>query len=213
MNSKYVAGILFGILLQINVSAHSSKDSLVVSNRNSIYWNTSKVFGDVFGLNNYWLAGGVRMGLTKKLFLDISFGGIIYSYATDPGIGSIGPHVLSSSGFQVGAEPIYFQNNKFYYSVAFFYESMKSPINFGEVNREVYALTPKVGFRTSKKHSIYCDFSIGIGVRIISSYNSAGLTSQGYVEYEIPYDKPFAFGTQVFPNFLLDVKLHIPFPL
>lgn len=217
MKFKHLAHLICGILLHLNVSAHSSNDSLRVPNRYTIYLNPMKLFGDNIRLQNYWLVGGGRVRLKENILLDVSLGGICYSAPPDPGLGILRMDVTSSTGFRVGAEPVYFLNKRIYFSVACSYERMRSNVDSsygnrpGVVIREVFALTPKVGVKTWGKSRVYWDFSMGFGVRIISATNTAGIGEiDDYVEYEIPYNKPFAFGTKAFPNLLLDIKFCVP---
>ena len=202
------------------VNSLYAQDSLILKKRNIIYLMPTSVFGNVPDLNVAWFFIGYDYRLNKKCFVGGCIGAIVY---TNPKGGSflLGDATNKSSGFNLNLQdkiilktmkPYYGTNTSFYYSTSFFYQftkTFRSEIYSHQynVNRNMFALTPEIGFMFINKHHLYTDIGIGLGIKYFTSKTYGKLTPLSSNDVEMFTGKTFEYGSEFQPRILVQYKI------
>ncbi len=198
-----------------------------IKTRNIIYIMPTALIGDnmTTDLDIIWLVMGYDHRITKTNFVGVNIGAIISS--KDVTANNIpfpyGSFISSNktTGVNMSLEHKIILRKKFYYSTNLFYQHTKTYcpetvytsagfVSYSHqyyVNRDVVALTPKIGFMFINKHHLFTDFSVGVGIRYITSHTFDKVGALSTTAIESITGKPFEYGSAIKPNYLIQIKI------
>ena len=192
------------------LNTFSQKDTLLFK-KNFVYIKPFVLSSDVMQLNDLWASIGYDRMINKKNSIGFCIETIFHSKPSTAVFYGSGLNVEKSNGMRYNLEWKHFLKKRIYFSSNLLYQSTTSKseetvVNYNlmfpvaieneyQVKRSAFSVLPKIGvFWKKPNNCFFMDFSIGIGLKYISSktYNKVNALSQDKESYS---GKFFEYGS------------------